>query len=1266
MFKQHQHNLPTPSTGKVDSSEDDEHVKRKMIQQGTSHSRMHHARRNNSEQQHNRSSNINKDYQHNHTPNSRHAHSANRIVTPKTLDLEKDFPALGKSKAKPNAQPLQSATATMANCSISSTTISTSQPTPSNSKKKTSNFVPNDDVISYRTPFSPKASRTNSPSTISIISSSSSKTVSSTMSSSPTASSSTSNEIVEFGTVDLKWIATEIGNFEDSRHTTFRIVKKDNTSGYRMPERSLSKLFWKLNGDMKWQAVFSSSEHEYWMDIRRSNIKRVIVYKSEMAIELVNTPFVYRKKPDEPVKARMAAPFFSQKDSYSSLWLNNFKFGRSIVIQLPSTNIKSLIVGNHYPYPILYRDERIQYVEMDVYLEDGVMNFHIQDLSFNTVYLLFCVTTKVPGLLNSMLRLEQIRDTIVQYINEDYALEWIDAALRDIINDKDIYPNSFMDIFKQNVEKHKFKQTEPEFSGQNNMFTIRKIMVTPTGVKYVDKTVEGGNRVLRKYKDKYEDYFLRVTFCDEDQTKLSAEKFVNLHNRIDFFVKKGFYIHNRLYEMLAYSNSQLRSHSAWFVCAIDSLSPKSIVADLGNFSHIKVVAKYAARIGQCFSHTYEGIEKDFDVVPDICRNGKIFTDGVGRISPKFALELADKFQIGYCGKQYIPSAFQFRLGGYKGVVQVDPFIQTLTNKDLLLSQSQQKFTTESSKEFEIIVYSKRHRYASLNRQVIALLSSNGLSDKAFLDLLEQQLDEVRHLFENKKYVKRILRKAHDNIIGNNLKKIIGLNYLDKEMDLSSLGKAQSSIQYFFQVEPLFCKVVSRMLKSRLSDLKSGRLMVDKSSLLMGVVDFYNVLEEDEVFIQLSALDHANCDIYEEGCYENGGIVTGEVAISRNPCLHPGDIRKFKAVDDPEKIKYLSHLKDVVVFSQRGNRPQPNKLSGGDLDGDLFYVCWEPRLLEFEEYPPMDYEPLPPVEKHGGCDYKAIREFLTEYIVNDNLGVVAFLHLEHYDKEKEGAKSAVCLDLAKYHSYQVDYAKSGVRKALPLELLSDSRPHYMPKVFGKSIYHSDDILGKIYDRVKWEEQKRKKLKLGPEKYGYDTLDHYFTILDKLFVTYKPLKQLFVDYEEEFFDLDQDILKAYADVTKIYENYKRDLRKLMFQYYIESEVDLLAGFFNAKDLEVKCGKNHYKLRMEISDIVMNFTKYYHKESMKAIMNNSSKMLSRKEVAALFYVVVRNDNRSLQVKECFGISFYWLVMDIIVSKEKEQTSGESFTEPPVVVVN
>ena len=63
-------------------------------------------------------------------------------------------------------------------------------------------------------------------------------------------------------------------------------------------------------------------------------------------------------------------------------------------------------------------------------------------------------------------------------------------------------------------------------------------------------------------------------------------------------------------------------------------------------------------------------------------------------------------------------------------------------------------------------------------------------------------------------------------------------------------------------------------------------------------------------------------------------------MSRNPCTHPGDIRVLEAVDIPQ----FRHLSNVVVFSSKGDRPQFNKMAGGDLDGDVYFVCWEKSII----------------------------------------------------------------------------------------------------------------------------------------------------------------------------------------------------------------------------------------------------------------------------------------------------------------------------------
>ena len=38
------------------------------------------------------------------------------------------------------------------------------------------------------------------------------------------------------------------------------------------------------------------------------------------------------------------------------------------------------------------------------------------------------------------------------------------------------------------------------------------------------------------------------------------------------------------------------------------------------------------------------------------------------------------------------------------------------------------------------------------------------------------------------------------------------------------------------------------------------------------------------------------------------------------------------------------------------RPHPNECSGSDLDGDIYFVCWDPELLPPQQIQPMDYSP----------------------------------------------------------------------------------------------------------------------------------------------------------------------------------------------------------------------------------------------------------------------------------------------------------------------
>jgi RNA-dependent RNA polymerase len=46
------------------------------------------------------------------------------------------------------------------------------------------------------------------------------------------------------------------------------------------------------------------------------------------------------------------------------------------------------------------------------------------------------------------------------------------------------------------------------------------------------------------------------------------------------------------------------------------------------------------------------------------------------------------------------------------------------------------------------------------------------------------------------------------------------------------------------------------------------------------------------------------------------VVKSKIAVAKNPCMHPGDVRVLTAVDVPQ----LKHMVDCIVFPACGKRP----------------------------------------------------------------------------------------------------------------------------------------------------------------------------------------------------------------------------------------------------------------------------------------------------------------------------------------------------------
>ena len=126
-------------------------------------------------------------------------------------------------------------------------------------------------------------------------------------------------------------------------------------------------------------------------------------------------------------------------------------------------------------------------------------------------------------------------------------------------------------------------------------------------------------------------------------------------------------------------------------------------------------------------------------------------------------------------------------------------------------------------------------------------------------------------------------------------------------------------------EPYFKSLMCALYKERIHRLlKKSRILlpVSEARLMMGVMDETGLLQAGQVFVQCSHMTSEG-DENEPVFTNQRFIVEHSVVVTRNPCLHPGDVRELEAVD----VYELHHLVDCIVFPQNGPRPHPNEMAG---------------------------------------------------------------------------------------------------------------------------------------------------------------------------------------------------------------------------------------------------------------------------------------------------------------------------------------------------
>ena len=447
---------------------------------------------------------------------------------------------------------------------------------------------------------------------------------------------------------------------------------------------------------------------------------------------------------------------------------------------------------------------------------------------------------------------------------------------------------------------------------------VRSLTVTPTRILLTGPVLADSNTIVRTYARP--DCFLTVTFRQEDGQRLREGDSSIIANRFQPLMRQGLDLGGRSWSFLAWSSSGLKTGTCFFMspfaAADDSraVTPELIHREIGDFTGTEtalIPAKYFARISQAFTSSKPSIElkkKRILAIDDVVsHSGSIFSDGVGLISVQLAERVNSTLFAGSVSLKSPPTCFQIRLGGAKGMVQVDPAMKQRT---IALRPSQIKFQSSRTRLEIAGTFSAGPGF--LNRPLIKLLEDLGIHPRQFLKLQAQATAKIAN---SRTALTSAITLLRDWSLAPATHFTRTLDYLARHSVTRSAAFAN----------PFVSRCLDAAVAHALREVKhSGRIPLPGCYNLVGVLDVDECLGPDEIYAKM---------VHGDRRVE---YVSGRIAISRSPTNHPGDCRIVQAVGRlPLGIgERIRGLHNCVVFSSQGacsplpsrgcaNNPKPN-------------------------------------------------------------------------------------------------------------------------------------------------------------------------------------------------------------------------------------------------------------------------------------------------------------------------------------------------------
>ncbi|KAI0751822.1 RdRP-domain-containing protein [Daedaleopsis nitida] len=402
-----------------------------------------------------------------------------------------------------------------------------------------------------------------------------------------------------------------------------------------------------------------------------------------------------------------------------------------------------------------------------------------------------------------------------------------------------------------------------------------------------------------------------------------------LRRNMPTWIRDGITIHGVRHRFLGFTESHVKAGKLMFLREDDEWTVPRLLSNFGDLPAVYMnsgYGKYSARLGLSFSSTVQSLDVPPELVlqvPDlVAQDGSLHSDGCGMIRDSFATEV--------CTRHGLPpdtTVLQIRRGGIKGLLvrYPDERFDSLCQRHcaggtlpvITYRPSMYKYDGGPT-VLELNNHNGAPAAARLNFQFTALLLTLGVPLDVFMRLVQDQLDLIGAILTDRDkalgYIKGELDAAAEDSFVQGLYAMLlaGQNLSEPQV--------QSRLQAFQR-------------KQYESLRKKMNLRIQDSGYLFGVVDEYGILGPDEVYINLPS---------------RGGVLVRDVIVSRNPSYHPGDIRKLHAVDHPE----LRHHRNCIVFSSTASHSVPDTIASGDLDGDTYFVTWDPTLLPETEAEPF--------------------------------------------------------------------------------------------------------------------------------------------------------------------------------------------------------------------------------------------------------------------------------------------------------------------------